>query len=368
LIVPGSPEKSFLYQKLTSSQPACGEAMPLNAHLPVGDAKCLADWIQGMAAMGGCETCGGSECVALASDAQHCGVCNNACPSGIPCENGVCSCAGGGQACGGTCVDVQTDAKNCGKCGTVCATGSTCSGGQCTCPSGLGACAGSCVDVSSDAQHCGSCDHACAAQEVCLMGKCSAGCGSLMQCGSSCVDAQTSLLNCGGCGKACATGLSCSAGKCVCQNGGELCGTACTDTKTDAANCGGCGMKCGAGEACVSGACQCTGSSASFKNDVAPILAGACTAAGCHAGMKPKENLSLEATKSYGELVNVATSECGGSRKLVAPGSPASSYLMQKLLGVDICTGTQMPKAGSSLPQKQLDTISGWICSGAQNN
>lgn len=128
-------------------------------------------------------------------------------------------------------------------------------------------------------------------------------------------------------------------------------------------------MKCGAGEACVAGACQCSSSGAvSFKNDVAPILAGACTAAGCHSGMKPKEDLALDATKSYSELVNVATSQCSGARKLVVPGSPGTSYLMQKLLGVGVCTGTQMPKAGQSLPQKQLDLISGWICSGAPNN
>ncbi|HVY25200.1 MAG TPA: hypothetical protein VHB79_01560 [Polyangiaceae bacterium] len=369
LIVPGSPEKSFLYQKLTATKPTCGDSMPLGKHLADGDAKCIADWISSMATGGGCETCGGKECVALASDAQNCGACGNACPAGIACENGACSCAGGGQACDGTCVDVQTDAKNCGKCGNACAAGSTCVTGVCSCPQGLDSCAGSCVDVASNAQHCGACDRACAAKEVCLMGKCSAGCGSLTQCGSSCVDTQTSLLNCGACDKACAAGLACKSGKCECENGGELCGTACVDTQTDAANCGGCGMKCGAGEACSAGACQCSSSGAvSFKNDVAPILSGTCTSAGCHAGMKPKENLSLETAKSFGELVNVATSECSGSRKLVVPGSPGTSYLMQKLLGVDICTGTQMPKAGSSLPQKQLDLISGWICAGAPNN
>jgi hypothetical protein len=84
--------------------------------------------------------------------------------------------------------------------------------------------------------------------------------------------------------------------------------------------------------------------------------------------MKPKEGLALDATKAYAELVNVTASQCGGQRKLVAPGSPSSSYLLQKLLNVDVCTGTQMPKAGQSLPQKQIDAISSWICSGAPNN
>jgi hypothetical protein len=67
-------------------------------------------------------------------------------------------------------------------------------------------------------------------------------------------------------------------------------------------------------------------------------------------------------------LVDVTASQCGGKRKLVVPGSPSSSYLMQKLLDVDVCTGTQMPKAGQSLPAAQLDAISSWICAGAPNN
>jgi hypothetical protein len=369
LVVPGSPEKSFLYQKLTAAMPACGDVMPLGSHLPAASAQCVADWIQGMAVGGSCEKCGGSECVALASDTQHCGSCDNACPAGVSCDNGACACTGGGQACDGICVNTATDAQNCGKCGAVCNAGSSCENGKCSCPVGLVTCGTSCVDVQSNAQNCGACGSACAAKEVCSMGKCSAGCGNLTQCGSSCVDTQSSQLNCGGCDKACPTGLACNAGQCSCSNGGMLCGSSCVDNKTDAKNCGACGMACGAGEACVAGACQCTASgSVSFKNEIAPILQAACTSAGCHAGMKPKENLSLEASKSYGELVNVASSQCGGARKLIAPGNPGSSYLLQKLLNVDVCTGTQMPKAGQTLPQTQIDAISAWVCSGAPNN
>jgi hypothetical protein len=369
LIVPGSPEKSFLYQKLTASMPPCGDAMPLGSHLPAASAQCIADWIQGMATASGCEKCGGSECVALAADPLNCGACGNACPTGVACDNGACTCAGGTQACGGACVDTSTDAKNCGQCGNACAAGSSCVGGKCACPAGLAACGSSCVDTQSDAANCGKCGNACGANQVCLMGQCSAGCGSLKQCGSSCVDTQTSLLNCGTCDTACAPGQACAGGKCACANGGELCSGSCVDTKSDAKNCGSCGNACGPAEACVAGACACSaGAAVSFKNDVAPILQSACTAAGCHSGVKPKENLSLEAAKSYAALVNVATSQCSGARKRVVPGSPGSSYLLQKLLGVNPCTGTQMPKAGQTLPQAQLDKISGWVCSGAPNN
>lgn len=369
LVVPGSPDKSFLYQKVTASAPACGDAMPLGAHLSADSAKCIADWISGMAVNGSCEKCGGTECVALASDPLHCGACNQACPAGVACESGACVCAGGGQACGGACVDVTNDVANCGACGNACPAGGACTAGKCACAAGLAACSPLCVDLQSDAKNCGKCGSACGTNQVCSGGKCLSGCGALTQCGTSCVDIQSSVLNCGSCGNACPSGLACSAGKCSCQNGAQLCGSSCADVKTDAKNCGKCGNACGAGEACVAGACQCAASSTvSFKKDVAPVLQSACTAAGCHSGMKPKENLSLDSATSYAELVNVATSECSGSRKLVVPGSPSSSYLMQKLLNVDLCTGTQMPKAGQALPQAQLGAISGWICSGAPNN
>jgi hypothetical protein len=369
IVVPGSPEKSFLYHKLTASTPACGERMPLAGHVSDADAKCVADWITGMASGGGCETCGGPECVALAADAQHCGSCENACPEGVACENGQCVCAGGGLACRGSCVDAQSDPANCGGCGKACSPGASCAGGVCACPDSLDACGASCADLQSDPLHCGGCERACGSEQVCLRGACADGCGSLEQCGSSCVDTQSSVLNCGGCGAACAPGLACESGECVCQGGGELCGSQCVDTSNDAENCGACGQACGAGEACSAGACRCAASSSvSFKADVAPILDGACTSAGCHTGVRPKEGLGLDASDAYAELVNVATAQCGGKRKLVVPGSPSTSYLMHKLLNIDVCTGSQMPKAGQSLPQTDLDAISGWICAGAPNN
>ena len=168
--------------------------------------------------------------------------------------------------------------------------------------------------------------------------------------------------------KACPGGTSCVSGKCECPGGGDLCGTACVDTASDAANCGGCGAACGAGEGCVSGVCQCVSTrSVSFKADVEPILNGACTANGCHTGAKPKENLTLDSGKAYAELVNIATNQCSGKRKLVVPGSPSTSYLMQKLLNVDICTGTQMPKANATIQPRSTLSAAGF-CAGAPNN
>ena len=56
--------------------------------------------------------------------------------------------------------------------------------------------------------------------------------------------------------------------------------------------------------------------------------------------------------------------QCNG-KKLVVPGNPASSYLINKLLGVDMCSGTAMPKTDMRLPRAEIDAISAWICAGA---
>jgi hypothetical protein len=77
--------------------------------------------------------------------------------------------------------------------------------------------------------------------------------------------------------------------------------------------------------------------------------------------------MSLESGKSYQAIVDVASSQCS-SRKRVAPGDPGASYVMNKLMGVNLCFGSQMPKAGFGLPQADLDKIGSWICGGALND
>lgn len=160
----------------------------------------------------------------------------------------------------------------------------------------------------------------------------------------------------------------CQAGKCACSNGGILCGTTCVDTSTDANNCGGCSVVCGAGQTCVSGKCTCgSTSSVSFSSQIQPIFSASCALAGCHAGIKPAEGMKLSTGNAYASIVNVASVECSG-RLRVAPGDPSQSYVMNKLMGVSLCYGTQMPKTGAKLPQSQIDLIGSWICNGAPNN
>jgi hypothetical protein len=368
LVVPGSPEQSYLYRKVTQGMLPCeGDRMPIDALLPENQVECIAGWIRSLAPSG-CEQCGGSTCITLASDATNCGTCGNACPAGTTCENGTCACPGGQLACGGACVDVMTDPAHCGDCTTACASGSSCVAGTCTCSGSLISCGGECFDLMSAPTHCGDCATACGTSEVCLNGACSSGCGNLTQCGGACVDLTTSAVHCGACDAPCDAPRSCIAGSCSCPSGQTLCANSCVDTQNDASNCGACGKSCGPGSTCAGGTCQCGSTTVSFASDIQPIFTASCVDAGCHTGARPKENLSLDAGKAFADLVFVATDQCNAERTLVVPGDVSASYLMNKLLGTDLCTGSQMPKAGQSLPSADLAAISSWICQGALNN
>jgi hypothetical protein len=88
---------------------------------------------------------------------------------------------------------------------------------------------------------------------------------------------------------------------------------------------------------------------------------------GCHGGVKVQADLVLTSGNSYGDLVNVATDQCNGTKKRVVPGDPAASYLINKLTATAMCTGTQMPKKGAISPA-EVDIIGAWICGGAKND
>lgn len=157
-------------------------------------------------------------------------------------------------------------------------------------------------------------------------------------------------------------------GKCSASCGAlTKCGQVCVDTQTDAANCGACGNTCSLGQTCEAGACACGSASVSFASAVQPIFTASCATAGCHKGVMPQQGLDLSAGKAYANLVNVAANECNDGRKLVLPGQPSQSYLMDKMMNVDLCSGTKMPKLGS-VSNAELQTVADWICGGALNN
>lgn len=63
--------------------------------------------------------------------------------------------------------------------------------------------------------------------------------------------------------------------------------------------------------------------------------------------------------------MNVGAEQCT-NKLLVAPGSPSNSYLVNKLTGTDMCSGSRMPKGGSSLSNGDIESVRVWIGSGAK--
>ena len=109
------------------------------------------------------------------------------------------------------------------------------------------------------------------------------------------------------------------------------------------------------------------GPQVSFSAQVQPIFDNSCLG-NCHAGRRPSANLDLGPGRSHAAMVGVMA-DCNDGRLLVAPGSADTSHLVQKVTGVNMCGGNQMP--GGNVPpltQVQLDLIRAWVCHGAPNN
>jgi len=197
-------------------------------------------------------------CVNLATSNEHCGACNQPCPSGLTCVAGACTCPMGFILCGRNCVNPQSDDAHCGACGRPCNAGQTCQMGTCRCATGRTLCEGACVDTQSDESHCGTCGTVCPPEQRCLGGRCTCPPGQT-RCGEGpearCIDTRTDRAHCGACGRRCSTGQSCMAGVCTCAGGRTLCNETCVDTMTDANHCGMCNRACPPGQGCRAGAC-----------------------------------------------------------------------------------------------------------------
>jgi glucose dehydrogenase len=101
----------------------------------------------------------------------------------------------------------------------------------------------------------------------------------------------------------------------------------------------------------------------SLAQHVQPIFDRHCVA--CHQGSRSPD---LRAGSAHRTLVDVGSSECGAV-KLVAPGSPSTSYLVDKLRGraTGCFVGSAMPP-GSPLNAAERDLIATWIRQGALDN
>ena len=104
----------------------------------------------------------------------------------------------------------------------------------------------------------------------------------------------------------------------------------------------------------------------SLATDVKPIVIG-CSGEMCH-GLQATSAQSI-----YSWWVNkTGQMQCPDGRKLVAPGDPEHSYVIDKLSNRNLCSGEPMPKSfgGQWMPlaSSKIQVIYDWICQGAKNN
>ena len=102
-----------------------------------------------------------------------------------------------------------------------------------------------------------------------------------------------------------------------------------------------------------------------FTTQIQPIFDRNCAFTGCHSADTASGGMTLDAGKSYANLVNVASSEVG-PRKRVEPGNSGASYIIEKLTQSTPSVGERMPFGGEPLPADQIDLIKKWIDDGAK--
>jgi hypothetical protein len=134
----------------------------------------------------------------------------------------------------------------------------------------------------------------------------------------------------------------------------------------------GCGDSSDGGSACSDGRIPCgDGCVDAIEPTLTSIQPGvfdiSCTASTCHDANVPAEMLDLSSVDaSESNLIDVDSVQVPMSSR-VAPGDSDASYLMNKLLGVDMALGTtRMPQLDlDGLCQPKLDVIREWIDLGA---
>jgi hypothetical protein len=104
----------------------------------------------------------------------------------------------------------------------------------------------------------------------------------------------------------------------------------------------------------------------SLQSDVIRL---SCATSGCHdSRATPASSLDLsDASRTYSNLVNRASTQAP-ALKLVNPGNPGASYLVNKLLGTHASvggSGVRMPQYSAPLASSDIDRIETWITNGA---
>ena len=98
----------------------------------------------------------------------------------------------------------------------------------------------------------------------------------------------------------------------------------------------------------------------------AAVFSPSCAFSGCH-GTEGMMQAGLELSSvavSEANLVDVASTQVPSSLR-VAPGESGESYLMNKILGVDILPTTQQMPIGGMLCEARLEAVRRWINDGA---
>ena len=109
------------------------------------------------------------------------------------------------------------------------------------------------------------------------------------------------------------------------------------------------------------------GETATFTAVQQQIFNGSCAFSGCHGGNSPAEGMSLASGDSYGDIVNVRSSQMS-SLDRIEPSDPNNSYLYLKVTGDSSITGSRMPRGGAALSQDLIDLLRDWIERGAPND
>lgn len=104
-----------------------------------------------------------------------------------------------------------------------------------------------------------------------------------------------------------------------------------------------------------------------FAAQIQPIFDASCASAGCHNQSSAQAGLVLAAGASFGNLVNVPSSQQPGLRR-VQPGDPDASYLVRKLEGGPAITGGRMPLNRTPLSGDEIILIRQWIAEGANGS
>ncbi len=92
------------------------------------------------------------------------------------------------------------------------------------------------------------------------------------------------------------------------------------------------------------------------------IFNTSCALNGCHAGAV---NPNLSEGNAYNNIVNKPSSN---GIPYIKPNEPDNSYLLQKVLGSSIISGSRMPLNNSPLDKVQITALTEWINDGAKNN